>query len=227
MTSLRISEIFESTQGEGPSAGTPATFLRLSGCNLACRWCDTEYSWNWKKFDKARFEEKLSISATLARLGRPARLIVTGGEPLLQIEALERLLGDLPRSTFVEVESNATVRPSDALLARVDQWNLSPKLSNSGEPLARRLRRDVLDAFRTLENAWLKLVVEGEHEDDEVKALLRELDWPKTRVYLQPQVVSRERLRDVGPAIADWSARAGHGYSPRLHIEWYDGERGR
>src|SRR5690606_35031978 len=189
---LRVVEIFHSVQGEGPSAGEAATFLRLAGCSLACSWCDTEYSWNWKRYDRDASTTSYSVEQVLERLGSPARLVATGGEPLLQGEALLALL--LRTSALVEIETNGALLPSEALCERADQWNVSPKLENSGESARRRLHFDVLRRFAAHRNAWLKLVVRDEAEADEVKCLLAESRWPRERVLLQAAAATRLEL---------------------------------
>ncbi len=110
---LKVSEIFDSLQGEGPSTGAPATFLRLALCNSKCRFCDTAYTWDFERF---RYEDEVSlepVDALVERLraacGR--RLIVTGGEPLVQWKALERLFERLPADLTIEVETNGTLVP--------------------------------------------------------------------------------------------------------------------
>src|SRR6185503_1731335 len=116
---LKVSEIFASIQGEGPSAGAPSVFLRLAQCNLHCAWCDTKYTWDWTTY---RFEDEVrteSVSAVAVRLRAHSeqRLVVTGGEPLLQEEALFelfRLLDERARYV-VEIETNGTIAPSEAL----------------------------------------------------------------------------------------------------------------
>src|SRR5688572_6934909 len=128
-------EIFASLQGEGPSAGQPCAFVRLSRCNLACAWCDTAYTWRFSgpgAFDRRAEQIELSEAETAERiraLGQD-RLVVTGGEPLLQAPALARMLALLPEM-HVEIETNGTVAPPPALDALVDQYNVSPKLAHS------------------------------------------------------------------------------------------------
>lgn len=222
---LRVSEIFHSVQGEGPSAGRPATFLRLAGCNLACRWCDTEYSWNWRRFDKQQYSHELTLETVLERLGTPERLVITGGEPLLQAEPLAELLSRV--ASFVEVETNGTREPSEALVARVDQWNVSPKLRNSGEPEQRRFVPRALGALLATDRAWLKLVVEGPHEAPEVEALIAALAWPRERVLLQANATRRSELRARDGVVITLCDALGVRHSPRLHVERWDGERAR
>lgn len=226
---LKVSEIFESVQGEGPSAGAPCVFLRLAVCNLHCEWCDTPYTWDWQRFEYQREvrREPLGVLAARLQASELRRLVVTGGEPMLQQRGLERLLQKLEAGWVVEVETNGTIVPSGALKARVAQWNVSPKLSSAGDPERRRLRPKALQALRDTGRAWLKLVVSGEPQWQEVEGLLDELAWPRSRVCLMPQAATRAELRVRAPEVASLAARHGLCASPRLHLELWDGARGR
>jgi len=138
----------------------PATFLRLGDCNLNCSYCDTPYSWDWRQFDRKAelIDEDLLVTAARIRALTPRRLVITGGEPLLQQLALAELVEEL--SEFVvEVETNGTIVPSASLSDRIAQWNVSPKLANSGIAEAQRLKLGALTALRDTERAWLKWVV--------------------------------------------------------------------
>ena len=228
---LKISEIFASVQGEGKSAGTNAIFLRLAMCNLRCDWCDTRYSWDFASFRYDDEVDELDISAIMAKLAAtdsPAdsHLVITGGEPLLQQPALEALLDRLDPERFVELETNGTLAPSVAIAARVNQFNVSPKLDNSKEPERRRLISSSLDALRRTEKAWLKLVVEGDQEREEIESLVHRFDWPKERVLLMPQAAQRSVLERRAPEVQQLASSLGLGYSPRLHIERWGGRRG-
>lgn len=162
---LAVSEVFGPTvQGEGPSTGRPAVFLRLAGCNLACSWCDTPYTWDWTNYDKSKEVEVRPVASVFdevndrlrqLRGSETALLVVTGGEPLLQAEALSALFNKLCRRGSnpmdVEVETNGTCYPinecddhtQERPLTPMWTWagcrwfnvsyNVSPKLSNSGE----------------------------------------------------------------------------------------------
>lgn len=225
--SLAVSEIFNSLQGEGATAGLPATFLRLAGCNLRCSWCDTEYSWNWQRYAKAEHVQLHSVATLAERLSTVSRLIVTGGEPLLQQAALGELFELLPPNLEVEVETNGTISPTAGLLCRITQWNVSPKLANAQEAEARRLNSAALGVFRDQPNAWLKLVVEHDDERREISTLVERLGWPPSRVLLQAQARSRETLAQRGPRVAALAQTLKLNYSPRLHLELWNGERGR
>lgn len=227
-TSFELSEIFESIQGEGPSAGERCIFVRLATCNLRCSWCDTRYTWDWHAY---RYEDEVTtvaVAEVAARVGRAAarRLVVTGGEPLLQQPALQMLLSNLPTSLVVEVETNGTILPAPALVARIDQWNVSPKLANSGEPERRRLRSSALETLRDTGRAYLKLVVESEGDLAEADALVRGLAWPHERVLLMPQASRRDELRERSGWVRRAAEARGFRASPRLHIERWDGRRG-
>ncbi len=226
--SLEVIEIFESLQGEGPSVGQPALFLRLAGCNLGCQWCDTAYAWDWKRFDrKAVKRVALPELAEQLRTLPGRRLVVTGGEPLMQQHSVNELLYAIEPERIVEVETNGTVVPCETLLSRVDQWNVSPKLSHNGQPLEKRIRLDALRALRDTTRAWLKLVVRSEGDLQEADDLVTQLGWPKSRVQFMPLARNRDEHRQRATAIADACLARGYGFSPRLHLDLWDGRRGK
>jgi organic radical activating enzyme len=225
---LRVSEIFESAQGEGASAGTPSLFLRLATCNLRCAWCDTKYTWDWAayRYDDEVREADVTELAPRILSSVDRHLVITGGEPLLQARALESLLLLLPETLYVEVETNGTLAPSAGLAKRVNQWNVSPKLANSGELEHRRLRPEALTALLETGAAWLKLVVKSGEESAEIAALLESTEWPRARVLLMPEAATRSALAERMPLVQRLAATFGVGVSPRLHVERWDGRRG-
>ena len=227
-TSFKVSEIFRSIQGEGASAGYPCLFVRLATCNLRCGWCDTRYSWDFANHDYATEVRQLTqheLYQEIVESGE-SRLVFTGGEPLLQQQLLVGLLAHLPSRLHIEVETNGTLTPAPGLERRIDQWNVSPKLTNSGEPRARRLRMEPLERLLRTNRAWLKLVVATPGDCEEASALVRELGWPKQRVLLMPQAQHAEELARRGPGIASACSELGFRYSPRLHLSLYGGKRG-
>jgi 7-carboxy-7-deazaguanine synthase len=225
---LRLSEIFESIQGEGASAGKPCIFVRLATCNLRCTWCDTRYTWDWDTYDYDAEVKRIDVAAVATRVAAHAsrRVVVTGGEPLLQQKALASFLAALPADLFVEVETNGTIAPAEPIAARVDQWNVSPKLAHSGEPADRRFVRDALVAFRDTGRAWLKVVVGSEADAREADTLVASLDWPRERVLLMPLASTREELLPLVPLVSLLARERGVGVSPRLHVEKWGGRRG-
>jgi len=225
---LKVSEIFESIQGEGVSAGLPCLFVRLATCNLSCGFCDTAYSWD---FDRHDYEHAVR-EQTVAELGeriataRSDRLVLTGGEPLLQQKAVVELFKQLTSRLFIEVETNGTVPPLPELAARVNQWNVSPKLANSGEPHSARIRAGALLALKATGRAWLKLVVQSQADMAEADGLIAQLDWPRDRVLFMPKAATREELQERAPLVALGAVARGYRFSPRLHIELWGGRRG-
>lgn len=209
-------ELFYSLQGEGVRMGTPAVFLRLAGCNLHCSWCDTKYS--WKKGLELPVEEVAARIAAFACRG----LVVTGGEPLLQQEELAALLQLLPADTFVEVETNGSLCPSADLLARVGQWNVSPKLQHSGNAAEAALQAESLAVFAGLPHAWFKFVVQGEQDWPAIEAL----QLPHERIVLMPLAASRAALEQARPAVAEMCLRHRVRLGERMHLVLWDTKKG-
>ncbi len=228
LTTLRVSEVFDSIQGEGNTAGLETAFLRLAHCNLKCSFCDTKYTWDFTAYSYRDEVRTMGLEELAPRLQKPfgGRLVVTGGEPLLQTRALEKLFRLLPQDVNIEVETNGTVSPTEEMLARVGQWNVSPKLRNSGEPEARRLKREVMSKFAGLQNSWLKLVAAGEDDCEEAMELIEALQWPKDRVFLMPMASTKEEYEQRFGTVSDFALRAGIRASPRLHIEKWGSRRG-
>ena len=173
-------EIFQSLQGEGVTAGTPTVFLRLATCNLTCTWCDTKYTWDWQSYDYDREVVSLppeEVDERILRFGCP-HLVITGGEPLLQQKLLAPLALSLKsQGFFCEVETNGTLVPQPEMVEAVDQWNVSPKLDNSGKP-GRREVPQALGAFRDLDAAYFKFVMVEPADVDEVCGLVERYDIP-------------------------------------------------
>ena len=225
---LKVSEIFESLQGEGVSAGAPCVFVRLAQCNLHCAWCDTKYTWD---FERYRYEDEVreQSSAEVAQIVNATssrRLVLTGGEPLLQQRPLKEFFAQLAPDITVEVETNGTIVPESEALSRVNQWNVSPKLANAGDPEQFRIRPDVLALFRDSGRAYLKLVVHGEADYAEADSLVARLAWPTNRVLFMPQASDRERLRAASFAVAEAARARSFRFSTRLHLELWGGRRG-
>jgi organic radical activating enzyme len=218
MVNLRVSEVFTSVQGEGPTVGTPSVFIRLQGCSIGCTWCDTKYAWNPAAGEATTLDAVLAtVTAAAAR-----NVVVTGGEPLEHaafvplVEALHRL------GRRVEVETAGTLMPP---AAPVDQWNVSLKLAHSGVPADVRLRPDPIARFLDL-GAWFKFVVADEADVDEVLAIQAAHRIPSERILLMPLGMERRDQEGRMPAVIDWCRRYGFRFSPRLHILVWGPKRG-
>lgn len=226
---LRVSELFRSLQGEGPTAGLPATFLRLAACNLRCRYCDTPYTWDSERFDLAKEATSKTLDELVERILTEAveRLVITGGEPLLQQQGLAALLGRLPTEYAIEIETNGTILPDPALWSRVSQWNVSPKLTLSGLPREERIIMSVLREFSQRESAYLKLVVAEPTDMAEGDQLVIDTAWPAHRVVWMPEGTSAQRINLRGRWLAEQALARKQRFSTRLHVLLWGDQRGR
>jgi len=234
-------EIFFSLQGEGKNLGAPSVFVRLSRCNLYCSWCDTPYTWNWsgtgfqhdagQKYDMAAQTLELPASDVAARVAAWAcrRVVLTGGEPLLQApecaELTRELLARDPRYA-VEIETNGTLLPPPELDAVVRQYTVSAKLENSGVERALRLRSEALEFFARSEKSVFKFVVAGAVDVEQVSAIVSGHAIDPDRVYLMPQASDAARLRELAPSVAEACLTSGYRFSDRLHIHLFGNRPG-
>ncbi|MFC3173172.1 7-carboxy-7-deazaguanine synthase QueE [Novosphingobium bradum] len=231
-------EIFASLQGEGASLGRPTAFVRLSRCNLACHWCDTAYTWrfsgdNRPHRDDLAFEretnqlvlDEADVAARIAALGQD-RLVITGGEPLLQGAALARMVALLPAGTQIEIETNGTVAPHPALDPLVAQYNVSPKLAHSGNPAELALVPERLAAFAADPRAWFKFVVAMPQDLAEVLRLRDTYAMASERIFLMPEGTGSAILRERMAWLAPLALEHGLRLTDRLHIHLYGDTRG-
>ncbi len=230
-------EIFASVQGEGPSVGMPVAFVRLSRCNLACVWCDTAYTWRFdgdarEHRDGATFDRKANqvtldiadVAERILALGQ-SRLVVTGGEPLLQGAALGELLEALP-DMRVEIETNGTTTAPARVDIRVDQYNVSPKLAHSGNAAELALIPERLRCYSLDPRAYFKFVVATPADVDEVAGLVRAHALPKARVFLMPEGTDSETLRTREEWLTPLCLEHGLRLTDRLHIHLFGDTRG-
>jgi 7-carboxy-7-deazaguanine synthase len=224
---LRLSEVFDSLQGEGANTGKPCRFVRLALCNLHCHYCDTKYTWDFAQFDYET-EVHATALADVAEQFRTApagHVVVTGGEPLLQQRALAKVFERLPQDLFIEIETNGTRVPLPSLSQRVNQWNVSPKLSSAGDTEALRIRPEALTALRDTGRAYLKLVVKTAADRDEAEALRARFGFTKDRTLLMPEASTAEELAARSTEVAAWSQALSLRFSSRLHLALWGGRR--
>jgi 7-carboxy-7-deazaguanine synthase len=222
-------EIFASIQGEGLSLGVPSTFVRLSLCNLRCSWCDTRYTWDWSRYDPKAEIIDVELDEVVRRVatGGARNVVITGGEPLQQQRALAPLARTLKAAGHrIEVETNGTFRPTDDLAACVAQWNVSPKLANSGNDG----RRDVPEAlawFAARPEACFKFVVVEPEDLGEVDGLIARYGVAPERVLLMPEGRTTAELRARSGWLVEAARERGYRFTTRLHVLLWGDERGR
>lgn len=216
---LRISEIFLSLQGEGPTAGTPAHFIRLQGCDVGCRWCDTRYSWDFGAGSERPVEA--ACDEALA-LGAAPLLVITGGEPLEHTGLADLIARALERWPRVEVETSGIAPPpvSDPRLA----WNVSPKLPGATPRWSDTWAHTA--AWVAEPRATFKIVVGDPPDPADAADLIARHALPRERVMLMPEGMTELALRTRAVALAEECKRLGVRMSPRLHIWMWGARRG-
>lgn len=226
---MKIAEIFYSIQGEGMLVGVPSVFVRTSGCNLRCVWCDTPYtSWNPEG-------EQLSTAEVVERVAAfsASHVVVTGGEPMIAPEIV-----DLTRQLH-EKHLHITIETAGTVYARVacDLMSISPKLRNSvpeerehGRWAAQhdhlRYQPEVLKRLITEYACQLKFVVASTEDLPEIAAIREELKAPRSAIVLMPEGTQREVLQERGRWLAEICKAEGYRFSPRLHIDLWGDKRG-
>ena len=226
---MQVNEIFKSIQGEGPNFGKPAIFLRTAQCNLKCTWCDTKYTWDWKNYDFQKEVKEMTIDEVKdAMLDLEIKhLVITGGEPLLQQDDLADLLSFLKPDFYVEVETNCTILPNKMLTDLIDQWNVSPKTKNSGNPLELCENNECYYFFANQENCFFKYVVENESDIPEIKKFVTKYNIPENRVQLMTQASTKEEISMKEKSISELAKLHNFSFSPRLHVAMWGSQRGK
>jgi 7-carboxy-7-deazaguanine synthase len=223
---MRIAEIFYSVQGEGSLVGVPSIFVRTSGCNLRCSWCDTPYtSWHPEG-------EDLSIGEILdraAEFSAAKHVVLTGGEPMIAPGIVELSQRFRENGMHITVETAGTVFTPVAC----DLMSISPKLANStpdgvfqAQHERLRLQPDVLRRLMANYDYQLKFVIAHERDVDEARSIAIELEAPLHKVILMPEGIAADVLDKRGIWLAELCKQYGFRFSPRLHVHLYGNKRG-
>lgn len=228
---LNVNEIFGPTiQGEGPHTGRLVGFLRLAGCNLACTWCDTPYSWDWSKYDRNEESHKILCSDVAEEIDKMVvdRLIVTGGEPSLQQRGLVYLKSLMPMVEF-EIESNGTLPPREDYARAVNLFTISPKLGHAGDAFKDRIRLEAMNAYSEL--AWdgkavFKFVCQKPSDLNEVLDIARIYKIPREAIWIMPEGADPQTHLNNFVALADAVVEKGWNLSSRLHLIAWGQTRG-
>ena len=228
---MRIAEIFHSIQGEGLLARVPSVFVRTSGCNLRCHWCDTPYA-SWKPEGP-----EMSVEQILKKVleWNCPHVVLTGGEPMIAPD-LPKLAAALKKAgKHITIETAATIAPQGIAC---DLASLSPKLSNSTPPPERdsawakkheatRLQPAVISGWIKNYDYQLKFVVSSEPDIKEIKDLLSSLPpAPFHRILLMPEGIDAQTLSSRSPWLVEVCKREGFRFCPRLQIELFGHTRG-
>jgi 7-carboxy-7-deazaguanine synthase len=175
---IKVSEIFTSFQGEGPYIGTPATFLRLYGCNLNCQWCDTDIS----TYEMLSVDDVAEILITQMEFNNINLLVITGGEPTLQMEEIKRLIKELPDDIKIQLETNGSIFE---YLPEIE-YVISPKED----------KEKVFENYYKYENVFFKFVITCEEDIDEVISIKNKYGYDKT-IWLQGEFSKDALMADL------------------------------
>lgn len=223
----KVSEVFGPTlQGEGPSAGTPALFVRFGLCNLDCSWCDTPYTWDWTRYDKHTELANWTVDDIVSWVQEhDTRLVVlTGGEPLLHARHITQIIHRLPTRRF-EIETNGTIHPNRIGQAGRTQFNVSPKLAGSNVGPIRHPTPDAIAAFIEHGANW-KFVITNNDDLQEVNDFTATHRIPNEHVYLMPQGTDPATLNTNLPQLFDHAATHNMNVTDRLHVRAHGNKRG-
>jgi 7-carboxy-7-deazaguanine synthase len=226
-TTLAVNEIFGPTfQGEGLHLGKPCLFLRLAGCNLSCQWCDTPYTWDWTRHDKAKEVKRLTIAEVVDRLQALSqgvrRLVISGGEPMLQQKNLYALVNKLRQDGWTtEMETAGTISPDTLVL--VDHFTVSPKLANSGDSLKRRYHPEVLERLNAAPSRSFKFVVQTENDFDEIDQMVRRHDL--SPVMIMPEGIDGTVISNRLKELATATLKRRYALTTRLQVMLYGNQR--
>ena len=228
---MKVAELFYSIQGEGKLAGVPSVFVRASGCNLRCTWCDTPYA-SWEPEGT-----EMSVDEIMAgvRQFNAQHVVLTGGEPMIMADIVPLCAALKTQNYHITIETAGTVfKP-----VTIDLASLSPKLSNS-TPLERqegrfaaaherlRLNIPVLQQFiHSSPDFQLKFVVSAPADLEEIQTFLDQLcGWKKQDVLIMPEGIDAVTLNERGKWLADVCKHHGYRLCPRLHIALFGNRRG-
>lgn len=224
--------VFYTIQGEGISMGKPACFLRLHLCNLKCIWCDTRYAWDSKTKEFWTESQDWSIAETKKKIESAwkcknskiqKRLVITGGEPLLQKEMIDRLIDLLP-NWLIEIETNGTVMPTKKMLQQC-QFNCSPKLKNSGNTKIARIKGKFLQALNQV-NSVFKFVVMANSDIREIeKDFIIPFNLDVNKIIIMPEGRSAEEIAKNGRQVVEKVKEKGYRLLGRLHCDLWGVER--
>lgn len=222
---MKVSEIFYSLQGEGGLVGVPGVFIRLAGCPLRCKWCDTGYAWS------ADTGEEMDIERIIEETEKQNTdyVIVTGGEPMVQNDLPELLKSLKSNGKHITVETAGIVYRQNL---DCDLMSISPKLSNAGleQPETDAFRSPDVDVLKKLTADYdyqLKFVIDKPEDIGEVQDILGKIgEIEREQVFLMPQAATRQEFMEKAAFVAELCKRTGFRFSERLQILLWDTKRG-
>lgn len=222
---LNVSEFyFDTIQGEGVWTGHPAAFLRLQGCTLNCKFCDTTEVWrHGSPFSYTELLDLIEKNGLHEKLQSGQHLVVTGGSPLLQQDHLYDFIYAFYKrfmfKPFIEIENECVLMPKMPLLGVVNCWNNSPKLTNSNVAFESRYKAEIVNYMSQLDNSWFKFVItlQDDWNEIDVAFLLPDL-IKKNQIILMPEGVTEEEIKPKREMVIEMAIENNVRYCTREHI---------
>ncbi|MER0240446.1 7-carboxy-7-deazaguanine synthase QueE [Streptomyces sp. HSW2009] len=234
LLSTRSSAPPSAFQGEGRSIGRRCAFVRLGGCNLSCRWCDTPYTWDWTgisstgiQYDPKKELHRMSVGEVAERLldYDVGLVIISGGEPLNQQKRLVPLVDKLTQhGVEIEIETNGTKIPEPRLIEGGVRFNISPKLSHAGDSVEQRVVPEALQALAVLPSSTFKFVCREISDLDEVAQFVEAFSIAS--VWVMPEGRNREEVDGHMQKLVSAVIDRGWNITTRLHTLVWGQKRG-
>lgn len=216
---MRVNEIFHNIQGEGAHVGQNVIFIRLSGCTLSCKWCDTTYHVNGKEMS---IDEIFDIVVNI----NSHHIVFTGGEPLLQQDEIYKLIQKLGKEYYYSIETNGTVMPKWHMLENINHFACSPKLGNSGNTRAVRYKPEVLERLNDTNKVIFKFVITRNKDLEEIGHIQNNINIPNYDIYLMPEGASFDEQIGHSKKVVEACLAFNYNFSPRLQVLIWDDKRG-
>lgn len=229
---MNVSGIFYTIQGEGIYIGVPSVFVRLSGCNLRCSWCDTPYT-SWNPENNQKIIREVVQTALFAGGEKCDHIVITGGEPMIGPGQLRVLVDEfICAGKQVTIETNGTIYNHSI---KPTLWSISPKLSNSAPGPEHEKERDIHQRNNTLDEiprflqsgvmCQFKFVVQRREDLIEIQDVIRQCVIPANRVILMPEGITPEAMVERGRLCAELAKETGYRVTPRYHVSLWGNER--
>ena len=226
---MKISEIFYSLQGEGWLVGVPSVFVRTSGCNLRCTWCDTPYT-SWEPDGTPMSIQEITCAVVKYKA---SHVVITGGEPMIAEGICDLTQSLATRGMHITIETAGTVNTPVAC----DLMSISPKLANStprdrdnGRWAAQheRLRYQPAVLRRLIQDHpyQLKFVITAPEDLEEIRRVVSEIHASADRIVLMPEGTEPYALRERSQWLAEVCKDSGYRFTPRLHVDLWGNRRG-
>lgn len=237
-------EIFFSIQGEGRTTGRSCIFIRLSVCNLHCKYCDSHFSWNFKelKGENHHYREKISREDNQIEMSNQAmidairqlpskNIVFTGGEPMIYQQDLVKVMKALRKKDkeyYFEIETNGTIEATKEFLELINQINCSPKMKNSGNPSIIANKPNAIKSIKDLDKTIFKFVIcpkTGDSDIEEIKDWQEFYKISSNKIYLMPEGITRKKIIEGSKYIIENFCNRGYHLSTRLHILLFNNKR--